>query len=227
MGRKIKLSNGDNMQSPRKQDCKGRFIVFEGVDAVGKTTLSEDLFNYLSSKKIPVRLCRFPGTQKGTLGELIYRVHHSHESEFGIEQIEPCALQLLHISAHIDTIEQEIKPALDNGEWIILDRFWWSTYVYGVDSGVSETSLHNMIEIEKSSWNSNVPDILFLIDSSQPMRDDELNSQAWQNKRKIYHELSRKENTNYKCIPINNFNSEEGKHNARQKVICTTAELIK
>jgi len=43
----------------------GRLIVFEGVDAAGKTTLSNELCSSLNRKCIVVRHCHFPGTRKG------------------------------------------------------------------------------------------------------------------------------------------------------------------
>lgn len=207
------------MAHPEYRTSKGRLIIFEGVDAVGKTTLSEELCTYLISKKIPVRLCHFPGSKKGTLGELVYRIHHLHDSDFGISRIEPCSLQLLHISAHVDSIVYEIKPALDNGEWVILDRFWWSTYVYGLDSAINEKSLQSMIDVEKLTWGKVNPDIVFLIDTGSPMREDEINSPSWQNKRRIYHGLAYKESSSYKCVTIETINSEVGKLNARQQMI--------
>ncbi|HKI44418.1 MAG TPA: hypothetical protein VKA08_03695 [Balneolales bacterium] len=213
------------MVPPEYRINNGRLIIFEGVDAVGKTTLSEELCTYLISKKIPVRLCHFPGSKKGTLGELVYRIHHLHDSEFGITRIEPCSLQLLHISAHVDSIAYEIKPALDIGEWVILDRFWWSTYVYGLDSAVNEKSLRSMIEVEKLAWGKVNPDIVFLIDTEKPMREDEVNSPSWQNKRKTYHDLAYKESRTYTCVTIETINSDVGKLNARQQMI-SSVELL-
>lgn len=213
------------MVSPEFRSNRGRLIIFEGVDAVGKTTLSEELCSYLLSKKISVRLCQSPGSKKGTLGELVYRIHHLHDSEFSVTKIEPCSLQLLHISAHVDSIEYEIKPAIENGEWVILDRFWWSTYVYGLDSGVNEKSLRSMIEVEKLAWGVVNPDIVFLVDTEKPMREDEVNTPAWQNKRQVYLSLTHKESGFYKCVTVKTINSEEGKIIALQKIL-NSIELL-
>jgi thymidylate kinase len=207
------------MVPPEYRTNKGRLIIFEGVDAVGKTTLSEELCTYLISKKLPVRLCHFPGSEEGTLGELVYRIHHLHDSEFGITRIEPCSLQLLHISAHVNAIEYEIKPALENGEWVILDRFWWSTYVYGLDSGVNEKSLRSMIEVEKHAWGPVTPDIVFLINTEKPMRKDEVNSLAWQNKRRAYLDLSNEESAFCKCVTIETVESKDGKTDALRAML--------
>jgi dTMP kinase len=196
----------------------GRLIVFEGVDATGKTTLCNSLYESLSHEKKNVRICHFPGAQPGTLGELVYRIHHFHSSEFQIPTIDHCSMQLLHIAAHVDTIESEIKPALLRGEWIILDRFWWSTYVYGLDSGVQESQLKFMINIEKTAWGEIKPDIVFLVDSIIPLRTNEIDSLAWKRKLKAYKKLAASEKNLQKCIRLETDKGESAKHRVLSQI---------
>lgn len=201
---------------------RGRLIIFEGVDAAGKTTLSKELCASLCREHRSVRQCHFPGARQGTLGELVYRIHHLHSSEFGVPTIDPCSLQLLHIAAHIDAIESEIKPALRDGEWVVLDRFWWSTYVYGLDNGVLESQLQLMIDVERNAWGSTHPDIVFLVDSTTPLRGDETNSSAWQRKRQSYNRLAVREDYIQKCIRL-----ETGKgNNAKQRVMTEIQKAV-
>lgn len=196
---------------------RGKLIVFEGVDATGKTTLCKELCASLR-QQCRIRHCHFPGTQKGTLGELIYRIHHLHRTEFGVLTIDPCSLQLLHIAAHVDTIESEIKPALRDGEWVILDRFWWSAYVYGLDDGVPETQLQLMVDIEKKAWGSVLPDILFLVDSVAPLRDDETDSCARQRKRQTYDRLAIHEKRRQKCVRLQTDKGNDAKNRAMAEI---------
>ena len=198
---------------------RGRLIVFEGVDATGKTTLCNELCLSLLSEQKPVRRCHFPGKQQGTLGELVYRIHHLHRSEFGVATITPCSLQLLHIAAHVDTIETEIKPAIFDGEWVVLDRFWWSTYVYGIDNGVQESQLCHMINVEISAWDTVTPDIIFLVDSEIPLRDDETNSMAWQRKRQSYDKLAARQDSLQKCVRLETKEGDIAKQQAISKII--------
>lgn len=204
---------------------RGRLIVFEGVDAAGKTTLCNELCESLRRENKPVRLCHFPGTQRGTLGELVYRIHHLHSSEFGVPTIVPCSLQLLHIAAHVDSIESQIKPALCNGEWVILDRFWWSTYVYGQDYGVQETQLRLMINVEINAWGAIKPDIVFLVDSGVPLRDDEANSIAWQRKRQAYNRLAESEDNIQTCVRLETGKENHAKHRALSKIRESVADF--
>ena len=103
------------------KDRKGRLLVLEGVDAAGKTTLCVDLCEALADKGQPVQRFHFPGKTPGTLGALVYRIHHKHDEEFHVPSLTPCALQTLHIAAHVDAIDSRIAPAVSEGAWVILD----------------------------------------------------------------------------------------------------------
>ena len=140
----------------------GRLIVFEGPDGVGKSTLARKLFKHLEKSGLASEYVAFPGKEAGTIGRLIYDLHHDLRG-YGVDEISPASLQALHIAAHLDVIERRIQPALDNGTWIVLDRFWWSTWVYGVVSGVDRDVLEAMIGVERRQWRYQHPDCLFLI----------------------------------------------------------------
>jgi thymidylate kinase len=118
-----------------------------------------------------------------------------------VPTIDPCSLQLLHVAAHVDAIESQIKPALGDGEWVVLDRYWWSTYVYGLDTGIRESQLRLMINVETNAWETVKPDIIFLVDSDNPLRDDEANSVAWQRKRRAYKRLA-DEDIKQRCVRL-------------------------
>ncbi len=146
-----------------EQTAPGKLVVLEGVDGVGKTTLAEQLVSRLRHSGIPCEQMAFPGMRPGSLGRLVYDLHHDARS-LGLSEIDATSLQLLHIAAHVDAIEGEILPALREGKWIILDRFWWSTWVYGAAQGVPERSLENMIDLEKLHWGEVKPDLLFVVE---------------------------------------------------------------
>ena len=109
---------------------RGNLYVFEGPDSVGKSTIVNLFSNKLHSTGRKVLNLSFPGKDKNTLGGLVYSIHHEPQS-FNLEKINSSSLQLLHIAAHIDAIESTIKPAIESQTDVVLDRFWWSTVVYG------------------------------------------------------------------------------------------------
>src|SRR5665213_1528514 len=145
---------------------RGKLIVFEGPDGVGKTTVSQALSAALQTRGVKTLWQSFPGKETGTLGSLIYQIHHQPES-YCLNTLNAASRQLLHIAAHIDTIERVIRPALLDGTWVILDRFWWSTLVYGTVGGADPRSLMQMIGVEQVHWQGILPHIVILLERGE------------------------------------------------------------
>ena len=170
----------------------GRLIVFEGPDGVGKSTLSLALANRLKAVGLMCRHLSFPGKERGTVGRLVYDVHHD-PAEYGIEKITAASLQALHIAVHLDAIEQRILPDLSEGHWVTLDRFWWSTWVYGRVAGIERTTLDALIQVERLHWKGVQPDAVSLIDRSNDSFDSDNRVQL----RESYQVLHGSEKTRY------------------------------
>ncbi len=183
----------------------GKLIVFEGPDGVGKSTLSQAVVSYLTDRNIKCHYLAFPGRNVGTLGWHVYNIHHDHRA-FGIEAIHPTSLQLLHVASHIDLIETQIKPLLQQGIWIILDRWWWSTWVYGKSAGIENSVLESMLRCEQLYWDSITPERVFLIQRSSSFRSDEI-SEQWQSLATLYTEIADKEQNSYSVSRISNQSS--------------------
>ena len=149
----------------------GQLIVFEGPDGVGKSTLSQALVEKLADIGLSCEYLTFPGKEAGTIGRLVYDLHHDPET-FGLGKVTATSLQTLHIAAHLDVIEQRIQPALNEGQWVVLDRFWWSTWVYGQAFSVDRTMLDAMIQVERLQWAGTKPAVVFLIDRSNDPPND-------------------------------------------------------
>ena len=143
----------------------GHIYVFEGVDGAGKSTLAAAVTARLAKERVPVALRSFPGCEPGTLGELVYRLHHD-PAALGIQSITPTSLQLLHVAAHLDVIEREIYPLVKSGAVVLLDRYCWSTWAYGVGSDANQDALAEMIDLERSFWGDLVPEAIFLVERS-------------------------------------------------------------
>jgi len=166
----------------------GRLYVFEGPDGVGKTTLSKWFARNLQSQDDgPVVWSSFPGSEKGSVGNLVYRLHHK-AAGLRVKTIHPLSLQLFHVAAHIDAIESRFQKQIQDGATIVLDRFWWSTWVYGRFAGGDAAILNAMIDVEKRVWRNLKPARVFLI-----TRHAARSSQARKHLEQLYVQLARKE----------------------------------
>ena len=141
---------------------RGAVFAFEGPDGVGKTTLISAVEGMLTGLAQPVLTVSFPGRTPGTLGAHVYDLHH-RPSEHNVHKLTPDGLQILHIAAHVDAIQSVIRPHVEKGDIVLLDRYWWSTWVYGLLSGIHSDSLEKMVELERSYWLDLAPQVVFLV----------------------------------------------------------------
>ena len=140
-----------------------KLFVFEGPDQIGKSSIIKSLEKDFNANKIKYKSFSFPGNEPGKIGNIVYSIHHN-PSEYNLKSINPISLQTLHVASHIDIIETQIKPALNDDFVILLDRFWWSTIVYGKIDGINQRVLNKLINLEKTIWDTIIPACIFLVD---------------------------------------------------------------
>ncbi len=122
--------------------------IFEGIDGVGKTTIVQQIKEQITSTSTYTCIdISFPGKEPDTLGSLVYDIHHN-QSKYFRYPLNEASLQLLHVSAHIDQLQNRFSIVNPRQDIILLDRFWWSTYVYGLTNGLSDRSVHSIISPE-------------------------------------------------------------------------------
>lgn len=187
------------------EDHSGQLYVFEGPDGVGKTSVVRHTTARLRSSGTSCTAFSLPGNKKGTLGELVYRIHHDPRS-MGLSLEHPLALQLLHVAAHVDAIDNRIKPALQTHQVVLLDRYWWSVWVYGKVAGVAENQLSTAIAVEKQVWAPTKPAIIFCIRSGPSAESADSPRQRLQ---AHYTKLAKREGRRTKIVTLTNEASLE------------------
>ncbi|MFM1966729.1 MAG: hypothetical protein RL134_2454 [Actinomycetota bacterium] len=132
------------------------FIVFEGGEGAGKSTQSSALADYLEARGHRVRRTREPG---GTPVAEAIREVLLDPANAGLDDR---AEALLFAAARGDHAARVIRPALEQGEIVISDRFLDSSVAYqGVARGLGAERV-----AELSLWATGglVPDLTIVLD---------------------------------------------------------------
>jgi dTMP kinase len=136
---------------------KGRFITFEGIEGVGKSTNIDFLVGLIEDRGFSVLQTREPG---GTsTAEDIRRILKEH----GDEPMPSEAELLLMFAARSINVSNTIRPALESGTWVVSDRFTDSTRAYqGGGRGVAEESIEWLADFVHGGVQ---PDLTILLDA--------------------------------------------------------------
>jgi dTMP kinase len=135
----------------------GRFITFEGIEGVGKTTQVARLSAALSELQISHIVTREPG---GTpLAENIRAVVLTARDE----HLPPNAELLLMFAARAVHLANHIQPNLSAGRWVICDRFTDATYAY--QGGGRGLPMNHIGALESMVQGALRPDLTILLDA--------------------------------------------------------------
>ena len=123
--------------------AQGKFISLEGGEGAGKTTQIKMLADTLKAAGFDPVITREPGGAPGA--EMI----RSLLVEGGIDRWQPMTEALLHFAARLEHVRETIAPALEEGQWVVSDRFSDSTIAYqgyGHDLGQETMArLHELV----------------------------------------------------------------------------------
>jgi dTMP kinase len=140
----------------RRAAGRGRFISFEGGEGSGKSTQIRKLAERLEAAKLRTIVTREPGGSPGA--EVIRHLILSGMGKLlGAE-----AETLLFAAARDDHVHTVIQPALNQGTWVLCDRFSDSTRVYQGRVGHVATDLVNAME--RVTIGDLKPDLTFILD---------------------------------------------------------------
>lgn len=107
---------------------KGKFIVFEGIDGCGKSSQSEKLKEYLENKGVKIWLTKEP--TDGQTGQLLQRIQAGEFKDYFTNPDDFARFMSYLYAADRVGHDQQIREHLEAGEWVICDRYKYSTYAY-------------------------------------------------------------------------------------------------
>lgn len=180
---------------------KSLFITVEGGEGVGKTTFIESLSNKLKALGISLHTTREPGGTK--VADRIREIFAYPPEEEPLTLLAELFLICAARSQHVSTV---LRPTLDQGSWILCDRYSDSTRVYQGLLGGLESEVEKTLVFAEQGLQ---PDITFLLDcpvdivlnrlqqrmddgSTQPTRYDNAKESLHQKMRQSFLEVQSK-----------------------------------
>jgi dTMP kinase len=100
-----------------------KFIVFEGLDGAGKSTLMHKVESFLSGHKATTLFVRDPGTT--SVGEKLRQIILDPAEKPGAK-----TEILMYQAARAQLVSEVIAPRLKQGHWVLSDRFYSSTIAF-------------------------------------------------------------------------------------------------
>ncbi|RLC38087.1 MAG: dTMP kinase [Candidatus Nealsonbacteria bacterium] len=131
----------------------GRFIVFEGLDGSGQSTQVKLLAEFLEKRGYKVLKTKEP-TKDSVAGKKIAKILHKKE------EVPPFEFQKLFSKDRAWHLKKIIIPALKERKIVISDRYFFSSFSYGITEGVE---LKELIALNKKFL---LPDLVFFLDVS-------------------------------------------------------------
>jgi len=136
--------------------AKGRFITLEGGEGAGKSTQIARLKTWLEGHGRKVVATREPGGSPGA--EMVRKLL----VEGPVERWDGVTEALLHFAARRDHLRSTVWPALEQGAWVISDRFADSTTAYqGYGHGLDRAMLERLYGVAVGDFR---PDLTLILD---------------------------------------------------------------
>jgi len=136
------------------------FLVLEGMDGTGTTTIAQLVADGLRGRDL--RVCLTAEPTDGPLGRVLRR-HLTGELH-----LDPFTTALVFSADRADHLARTIRPALARGEWVVCDRYLLSTLAYQGAEGVSREA------VLAASSGFDVPDLTVVLQAPDEVREQRM-----------------------------------------------------
>lgn len=136
----------------------GKFITFEGGEGTGKSTQLKMLSEYLLNREVNNITTKEPGGTE--IGQELRRILVTGDKD-KFDAVTECLLYYADRRIHLTT---KVWKALDEGLWVLSDRFADSTVAYqyyGYDKKVPKETLNELYQISVGDFK---PDLTIIFD---------------------------------------------------------------
>jgi dTMP kinase len=163
---------------------RGRFIVVEGIDGSGKSTMAARVADDLRRRGRKALRTREPG---GTpLGEKIRELLLDARNS----EMVPYAELFLFMASRAQLVDQVVRPALALGTDVVCDRYYYSTAAYQGAAG--KVGIDTVITVAEKIAKFRKPDLVLLLDldpalarSRDGIRNDRVESKGLDYQKKV------------------------------------------
>ena len=134
---------------------RGGFVTFEGIDGSGKSTQIQNISKRLKAQDLKIYTTFEP--TDGHIGSLIRQML---SGTISIDQRTIASLFAADRTDHLTNQKSGIKKRVDNGELVLCDRYYFSSYAYHAQYIDMEWIIHT------NSLNAEIlkPDLTIFID---------------------------------------------------------------
>ncbi|HPC31144.1 MAG TPA: dTMP kinase [Candidatus Paceibacterota bacterium] len=188
---------------------RGIFIVLEGGEGTGKSTIGKWLKQKLEKQGKKVFLTREPGGNGSPVAEKIRKIILDKDSN-----VLPLTEAYLFAASRAQHVREVIIPHLLNDEIVLCDRFVYSSYAY--QGSGRKLGIENIKNINALAVDNCLPDLVLVFDleprlgiqrKQQACQDfnrlDNENLKFHQIVREAYLELARENSDLFKIIEVN------------------------
>jgi dTMP kinase len=131
---------------------KGLLIVIEGIDGTGKTTMAGRLTAFLNEMGRPAVRLKEP--TDGPYGRRIRSL-----AKEGRHTVSPKQELELFVQDRIENCRDNIRPALERGQIVVLDRYYFSSAAYQGALGLDPEAI-----LKRNEEIAVIPDLVLLLD---------------------------------------------------------------